>query len=50
MLDEVGNLKSEGSGIPELQTKESIGLGQGQFYSATSWIMKSYPMLIHETL
>ena len=33
MLDEVGNLKSEGSGIPELQTKESIGLGQGQFYT-----------------
>lgn len=33
MLDEVGNLKSEGAGIPELQTKESIGLGQGQYYT-----------------
>lgn len=42
MLDEVGNLKSEGAGIPELQTKESIGLGQGQYYSATSCIVKSY--------
>lgn len=42
MLDEVGNLRSEGSGIPFLQTKESIGLGQGQYYSATSCIVKSY--------
>lgn len=32
-LDEVGNLKSEGKGIPELQTKLSIGLGQGQNYT-----------------
>lgn len=33
MLDEVGNLRSEGSGIPDLQVKESIGLGQGQYYT-----------------
>lgn len=33
MLDEVGNLQSGGSGIPGLQTKESIGLGQSQQYT-----------------
>lgn len=33
MLDEVGNLQSDGSGIPFLQTKESIGLGQGQRFT-----------------
>lgn len=33
MLDEVGNLQSEGNGIPFLQTKESIGLGQEQQYT-----------------
>lgn len=33
MLDEVGNLSSDGSGIPDLQTKESIGLAQGQFFT-----------------
>lgn len=33
MLDEVGNLQSEGGGIPFLQTKESIGLGQEQQYT-----------------
>lgn len=33
MLDEVGNLQSEGKGIPGLQTKESIGLGQSQTYT-----------------
>lgn len=42
MLDEAGNLQSEGKGIPGLQTKMSIGLGQGQYYSATSCIVKSY--------
>lgn len=33
MLDEVGNLRSQGKGIPELQTKESIGLGQSQRFT-----------------
>lgn len=33
MLDEVGNLQSDGKGIPNLQTKESIGLGQSQQYT-----------------
>lgn len=33
MLDEVGNLQSDGKGIPFLQTKESIGLGQDQQYT-----------------
>lgn len=33
MLDEVGNLSSDGSGIPDLQTKESIGLAQGQYFT-----------------
>lgn len=33
MLDEVGNLQSEGNGIPYLSTKESIGLGQEQQYT-----------------
>lgn len=32
LFDEVGNLKFDGAGIPELQTKESIGLGQGQYF------------------
>jgi hypothetical protein len=36
MLDEVGNLQSEGNGIPALQTMLSIGLGQDQQFSATS--------------
>ena len=33
MLDEVGNLQSEGDGIPSLETKASIGLGQDQQYT-----------------
>lgn len=33
MLDEVGNLSSNGSGIPDLQTKASIGLAQGQQFT-----------------
>src|SRR5699024_7717016 len=33
ILDEFGNLQSEGKGIPFLQTKESIGLGQEQQYT-----------------
>lgn len=33
MLDEVGNLKSEGGGIPFISTKESIGLAQEQQYT-----------------
>lgn len=32
LLDEAGNLKSGNSGIPNLQTMESIGLGQGQYF------------------
>ena len=49
MLDEVGNLQSEGNGIPALQTMLSIGLGQDQQFTlilqtlqrATSCTMKS---------
>lgn len=33
MLDEVGNLRSEGSGIPNLDTLLSIGLGQDQQFT-----------------
>lgn len=33
MLDEVGNLQSEGNGIPALQTMLSIGLGQDQQFT-----------------
>lgn len=33
MLDEVGNLQSEGKGIPALQTMLSIGLGQDQQFT-----------------
>lgn len=33
MLDELGNLQSEGSGIPALQTMLSIGLGQEQQFT-----------------
>lgn len=33
MLDEVGNLQSEGQGIPALQTMLSIGLGQDQQFT-----------------
>lgn len=33
MLDELGNLQSEGSGIPALQTMLSIGLGQDQQFT-----------------
>lgn len=33
MLDELGNLQSEGSGIPGLQTMLSIGLGQDQQFT-----------------
>lgn len=32
LLDEAGNLKSGNAGIPNLQTMESIGLGQGQYF------------------
>lgn len=32
ILDEVGNMHYNGNGIPDLQTKLSIGLGQGQEY------------------
>lgn len=33
MMDEVGNLQSEGQGIPALQTMLSIGLGQDQQFT-----------------
>lgn len=33
MLDELGNLQSEGNGIPALQTMLSIGLGQDQQFT-----------------
>lgn len=33
MVDEMGNLSSNGSGIPDLQTKTSIGLAQGQYFT-----------------
>ena len=33
MLDELGNLQSEGHGIPALQTMLSIGLGQSQQFT-----------------
>ena len=42
MLDELGNLQSDGHGIAGFQTMLSIGLGQDQQFSATSCIMKSY--------
>lgn len=42
MLDELGNLQSEGHGIQGLQTDLSIGLGQEQQFSATSCILKRY--------
>lgn len=55
MLDEVGNLSSEGKGIPGLQTKLSIGLGQSQSFTlilqtmqqrATSCLMKSQAVCV----
>ena len=42
MLDELGNLQSEGHGIDGFQTMLSIGLGQEQQFSATSCILKRY--------
>lgn len=42
MLDELGNLQSEGHGISNFQTMLSIGLGQEQQFSATSCILKRY--------
>lgn len=41
MLDELGNLQSEGHGISGFQTMLSIGLGQEQQFSATCCTMKS---------
>ena len=35
MLDELGNLQSEGHGISSFETMLSIGLGQEQQFSAT---------------
>lgn len=42
MLDELGNLQSEGHGISGFQTMLSIGLGQDQQFSATSCVLKRY--------
>lgn len=42
MLDELGNLQSDGHGISGFATMLSIGLGQEQQFSATCCIMKSY--------
>lgn len=42
MLDELGNLQSEGHGISGFETMLSIGLGQDQQFSATSCKMKSF--------
>lgn len=33
ILDEIGNMQFDGHGIPDFQTKLSIGLGQGQEYT-----------------
>jgi hypothetical protein len=41
MLDELGNLQSEGHGIAGFETMLSIGLGQEQQFSATSCTVKS---------
>ena len=41
MLDELGNLQSEGHGISGFETMLSIGLGQEQQFSATCCAMKS---------
>ena len=42
MLDEFGNLQSDGHGISGFETLVSIGLGQEQQFSATSCILKRY--------
>jgi len=42
MLDELGNLQSEGHGISGFETMLSIGLGQEQQFSATCCILKRY--------
>jgi len=47
MLDELGNLQSEGHGIANLETMLSIGLGQEQQFSATSCILKRYTDLFY---
>lgn len=44
MLDELGNLQSEGHGISGFETMLSIGLGQEQQFSATSCYVKSMAM------
>lgn len=50
MLDEVGNLQSEGKGIPNLPTLLSIGLGQSQQFSATCCIVKSYTVILQTVI
>ena len=40
MLDELGNLQSEGHGISGFETMLSIGLGQEQQFSATCCTLK----------
>lgn len=44
MLDELGNLQSEGHGISGFETMLSIGLGQEQQFSATCCVLKRYTM------
>lgn len=44
MLDELGNLQSDGNGIDSFGTMLSIGLGQDQQYSATSCVAKNYAL------
>ena len=46
MLDELGNLQSEGHGISGFETMLSIGLGQEQQFSATCCVMKSYAISV----
>lgn len=42
MIDELGNLQSDGHGISNFETLLSIGLGQDQQFSATSYVLKRY--------
>lgn len=54
MLDEFGNMKSDGHGVPELDTKLSSGLGQDQQFTlilqSLSQLSTLYDDKINETL
>lgn len=54
MLDEFGNIKSEGQGVPELDTKLSSGLGYNQQYTlilqSLSQLTSLYDNAVRETL